>query len=291
MEKRNGRPPGTKDSAPRKSRNHVDGKIEREVVRLLECGATVTVAEKFFNLSKSGIRNILKRRGVERRFGTDLIDGTWQEIQPLKHSTNPIRGVYAIVFFPQDGSSNLTRIYFGSSTDIQERLYNHRHALSRLTHYNKTMNHLAAIGYSIKFYLLEESDNELEAERLWIIKYPKVNVLNTWNNVDAASMSQFLERATHSKFMLNYTINPTTGCWEVDKSAKSAHGYGRLRVTIKGITKYFTCHRVSYWKKHGTYPHLIRHTCNNRICMNPDHLLPGNYKDNAEDKKRAKRVD
>jgi len=44
-------------------------------------------------------------------------------------------------------------------------------------------------------------------------------------------------------------------------------------------------HRVAYWGKYDKYPELIRHKCNNTKCRNPDHLIKGNHRDNAIDKR------
>jgi hypothetical protein len=42
---------------------------------------------------------------------------------------------------------------------------------------------------------------------------------------------------------------------------------------------------VAYWEKYGKYPELVRHKCGNSKCRNPDHLIEGNHKDNALDKR------
>jgi DNA-binding transcriptional regulator YiaG len=44
-------------------------------------------------------------------------------------------------------------------------------------------------------------------------------------------------------------------------------------------------HRVAFLLKHGEIPqgHLVRHTCANHHCVNPEHLVLGNAADNVRD--------
>lgn len=86
----------------------------------------------------------------------------------------------------------------------------------------------------------------------------------------------------------NFTINPDKGCYEwtgyCDKQ-----GYGKITIDSK------TCkvHRVSYTLYKGEIPEgmLIRHTCDNKICFNPEHLLVGTHQDNTDDMvSRGRRV-
>lgn len=61
-------------------------------------------------------------------------------------------------------------------------------------------------------------------------------------------------------------------------------GYHQKR--IKG--KLYYVHRLAYADHHGIsiheVPALLRHTCDNPRCINPEHLLPGTHADNARDR-------
>jgi hypothetical protein len=70
------------------------------------------------------------------------------------------------------------------------------------------------------------------------------------------------------------------GCWPWI-AYRNEWGYGNIEYEGK------TClaHRVSYILHYGPIPEglYILHSCNNRCCVNPDHLRAGTQKDNAID--------
>ena len=69
-------------------------------------------------------------------------------------------------------------------------------------------------------------------------------------------------------------------CWEW-QSVRNWHGYGKF--WLDGRTD--LAHRVAYRISNGEIPAgaLVRHTCDNKPCVNPAHLLVGTAKDNARD--------
>lgn len=71
------------------------------------------------------------------------------------------------------------------------------------------------------------------------------------------------------------------GCWICTSHAANGKGYPYLKRNGKRIA----AHRYSYIKHKGEIPDglLIRHTCDVRNCINPDHLITGTEKDNAMD--------
>jgi hypothetical protein len=75
---------------------------------------------------------------------------------------------------------------------------------------------------------------------------------------------------------------PATGCWlwtgQTDK-----HGYGQYRLFAKD--KWHKAHRESLkaFKQVNLDGLGALHTCDNKTCVNPDHLYAGSQKDNVRD--------
>ena len=94
------------------------------------------------------------------------------------------------------------------------------------------------------------------------------------------SFPQFKERFL-SYFPKNYNESYMLDlCWEW-QGAISRSGYGN---TCYGCENYLA-HRMSYIIFNGPIrsDQLIRHTCDNPKCVNPNHLITGNNSDNSID--------
>ena len=85
-----------------------------------------------------------------------------------------------------------------------------------------------------------------------------------------------------AKFRLILTSkeNKQTGCWEWF-GLKNWGGYGVLKVRSKRIT----AHRLAWIVFKGPFDSelVVRHKCDNRLCVNPEHLELGTQKDNIRD--------
>ena len=88
-------------------------------------------------------------------------------------------------------------------------------------------------------------------------------------------LSRFLNRG--------WTVVPS-GCWEWN-GKPTTQGYGRIWNNDEGKAK--RVHRVAYELWVGPIPEdrpVVRHKCDNMICVNPVHLEPGTDADNMHDR-------
>lgn len=91
---------------------------------------------------------------------------------------------------------------------------------------------------------------------------------------------------TADRFNRMYRV-AESGCWEWI-GPKDANGYGLVRDSEK--KKLVKASRVSLTLAGRDPGELYAcHTCNNRSCVNPDHLYPGTPKQNSEDMVRSGR--
>lgn len=81
---------------------------------------------------------------------------------------------------------------------------------------------------------------------------------------------------------------PNTGCFLWLGCADLPNGYGTLK--INKICK--RAHRVSFETFKGPIPDnkWVLHICDNKLCVNPDHLYLGDRQDNVNDAVRRNRL-
>ena len=86
----------------------------------------------------------------------------------------------------------------------------------------------------------------------------------------------------HVRFHENYTV-VESGCWEWNGYADGvrSNGYGRVAVGSKRLD----AHRVSWTLHNGPIPEgeYVLHKCDNKVCVNPEHLFLGDHTSNMAD--------
>ncbi len=84
-----------------------------------------------------------------------------------------------------------------------------------------------------------------------------------------------------ARFWAKYVPDPSSGCWLWTHSTFKT-GYGKFRIGRSG-THY--AHRLAYELHHGVAPGkaFVCHRCDNRLCINPEHLFLGDALTNNRD--------
>lgn len=94
------------------------------------------------------------------------------------------------------------------------------------------------------------------------------------------------EKQVLKRIIKKIKIDDGTECW-IWTGAKGAGGYGNTYYN----GKYVNSHRLMYQIFIGKVPKdkHVCHTCDNKLCINPEHLFVGTQKDNHDDMLSKKR--
>ncbi len=88
------------------------------------------------------------------------------------------------------------------------------------------------------------------------------------------------KRPMYEKLFNNYEVD-ANGCWIFTGTINKTTGYGY----VADWPKHLQAHVESFKIFKGPIPKgkILRHTCDVRPCINPEHLIVGTKKDNAQD--------
>lgn len=95
-----------------------------------------------------------------------------------------------------------------------------------------------------------------------------------------------VKRPVHERIIEKTTVSKTN-CW-IFNGCLNADGYAKIVLNDRPVS----AHRMMYQHKFGQIPKgmMVCHKCDNRNCVNPDHLFLGTAKDNRIDCVNKKRV-
>lgn len=222
-----------------------------------------------FNCTGSNVRYWIKKYGLKfPTFG-------WTERK--KHS---VCGVYIL-------RNKINDLYYiGSSHNIHRRIIRHYGALNNGKHLNVRLqadfNLYGHENFEVTIYKVCKTDYEAAFEEGKLLEESKQEKL--YNKMLVNIEIDIKDKYT--KKLLANIITKDNGCWFYNKGKTNKDGYMILGSPTKPIRKAILAHRYS-WVLHNNeqIPNgvIIGHKCNNKKCVNPEHLYLASSKQNADD--------
>lgn len=276
------RPKGSKD---KQKRNSLTWKQENEIINLRKSGYTKVNIALQLDITEAVVRRVLSEaRRCKRIKPFFYTDNTFQTVDIQRNRYDV--GVYVIAMHSKV-KNKIHKGLIGSSRSIGNRIGSHLRLLNTNRHCNTDLqldfnsnDYILIPSILLKGDLLHGEELSLEAE--YINKFEPISLYNTWSPPTQNDIKPFLDKRRHYINENNYTVMEN-GCWNWYISDRE--GYGKsIKCQINNIIKCIRPHRLSYYNTYGEYPELIRHICNNKLCVNPEHLKMGSHQQNRLDK-------
>lgn len=182
-------------------------------------------------------------------------------------------GVYAII------CTKTWRSYVGSSVNIGGRITGHLSQLKNNKHCNPDLQSDFA-KYGIDTFYVEtlaycSRDQLLEREEYWSIRG-----CNLYSSEKYTIKIPVLTQSQIDKF--ESLIDKNQECWIWKGSYRNEGLYGRIYFNKTD----YAAHRISFFLATNIDPKdkIVCHKCDNKSCVNPDHLFLGSHSDNHLDR-------
>jgi hypothetical protein len=183
-------------------------------------------------------------------------------------------GIYAIV------CDNTWRSYVGQAVNIKKRTQGHFQLLRKNEHKNQSLqndyNLYGEQSFNVEIIEIVEDKNKLiEREKYW----QNFTINSYSSNCNYFSESPILSEKQIVYFWSLVDIKSIDDCW-IWNGTVSYSGYGRIK-----FKKQYMAHRISYFLNNPEIDNniVVRHKCNNRKCVNPNHLISGTIQENNLD--------
>jgi len=199
-----------------------------------------------------------------------------KHIREFIKTNKNVSGIYAII------CTKTWRSYVGSSINTGKRIESHMTLLKKGTHENSDIQlDFNTYGPDCFYSEILEfcSENDLlSRESIWF------NIgCNLYNKTPSHREINFREIDT-VRFWRYVNKGHDDECWNWT-GAKDKDSYGRMGFVLNGKKRMFRANRLAYFitnPDHNQYL-IVRHTCNNTKCCNPQHLILGSYSENRKD--------
>lgn len=93
-------------------------------------------------------------------------------------------------------------------------------------------------------------------------------------------LGESVKQSVKDRFLAKVKVDEV-GCW-IWTAARNSQGYGAFRITHERL---ISAHHAAYLLFVGPIPdgQIVRHKCDVKLCVNPEHLLTGTFVDNNMD--------